>query len=167
MEKQSGRSPKGQMWSFDLALSLIIFFGAAIALFAAWGHMGADIAGTKALKDAQLKALTVSDALLRTPGIPAGWNETTAEVIGLSLYEGVLDPQKVSSFSSMDHDVARVLTAIAPYDFYFELSDINGTVYANTTTPVPASADAFIIVPVERHAIYGGRIARMTLILWG
>jgi hypothetical protein len=160
-----GKSRRGQMWSFDLALSLVIFFTAAIALLSAWNHMSAGMADTGAIKTAQLRALTISDSLIRTPGIPADWNETSVEVVGLSLSEGVLDSQKVSMFTSMDHDVARAMIGIAPYDFYFELSDINGTVYENTT--VAPGENASIIIPVDRHAIYNGRIAKARLIVWG
>ncbi|MFH0956738.1 MAG: hypothetical protein V1813_02655 [Candidatus Aenigmatarchaeota archaeon] len=159
------KSRRGQMWSFDLVLSLIIFFTAAIALLSAWNHMSAGMADTRAIKTAELRALTISDALIRTPGIPADWNEANVEVVGLSISEGILDQQKVSMFTSMDHDVARAMIGIAPYDFYFELSDINGTVYENTTVPPDQSAS--IIIPVDRYAIYNGRIARARLIVWG
>ena len=62
---------KAQMWSFDLALSLVIFFSAMLSLLFAWNYVGANIAEGRVIKDAQLKALTVSDSLLRTDR-PAG-----------------------------------------------------------------------------------------------
>jgi hypothetical protein len=156
---------KAQMWSLDLAASLIIFFSAVIALVFAWNYMSAAIVQNQETDELQLKALTVSDSLIRTPGIPQDWNESNVISIGLADDDNLLNETKVQRFVNMSYDSARFLLDMSPYDFYFEVADINGTVYENTTVPV--SNQSSILVPVERYVLYGGRISKVKLLIWG
>ncbi len=155
---------KGQIWSFDLALSLLIFFTAMLSMLFAWSYMSSDIAETRQIKTMQLRALTVSDSIIRTPGIPLDWNESNVEVIGLASSDNTLVTSKVDSFMAMEYGKARALLGVSPYDFYMEIKDINGTIYKNTTLPI--SGDADFVVPAERYAVYRGRIIKLRFILW-
>ncbi len=155
---------KGQMWTFDMALSLLIFFSALLTLLFAWGYINQGIGETTEIKSAQLMALTVSDSMIRTGGLPDGWNATSVRVIGLAYSQGILDPGRVGEFISLDHEKARILMGILPYDFYFEMRDINGTLYANTTVPVATNAS--YVIPVERYATYGGRIVKARFVFF-
>jgi hypothetical protein len=155
---------KAQMWSFDLAISLVIFFLALISVVFAWNYMSGDIIEEQQLDRLQLKVLTLSDSLIRTPGIPANWNSSNVLVIGLADDDNVLNQSKVQEFASMDHETARSLLDMGAYDFYFEVADINGTIYENTTVPVGNQSS--IVAPVERYALYNGRISKVRLVIW-
>lgn len=147
-----------------MALSLIIFFSAMISAVFAWNYISTDAVQTQEMKEMQLSVLTLSDSILRTPGVPADWNESTVKVIGLVNDENILADSKVRSFTNMSYSTARSLLGVYPYDFYFEIKDVNGTVYGNTTFPV--SSDASIVVPAERYAMYNGRIVKVKFVMW-
>lgn len=158
---------KAQVWSLDFALSLLIFMSALFAVVFAWNYISANTMETQEMHELQLKALTLSDSLIRTKGIPLDWNESTAQVIGLAAEENVLNVTKVQYFvnmSSDDYDSLKGLLDIGFYDFYLEVVDLNGTVYKNTTTPV--DPDSPIIIPIERYAMYNGRIAKVKFVIW-
>ena len=152
---------KAQVWSLDFALSLIIFMTSLFAV------ISVNAMENQEIKDLQMKVLALSDSLIRTRGIPADWNESGVKVIGLAEDENVLNVTKVVLFINMsvnDNDRLRGLMDIGLYDFYFEVKDINGTVYANTTTPI--SMTSSIVVPIERYAMYDERIVKVRFIIW-
>ena len=155
---------KGQVWTLDMALSLMIFFAALISVTMAWNFISSDIAEGQEMTEMQLKAMTVSDALIRTPGIPEDWNNDTVTVIGLAYDDNELDSSKVSEFVSMSYQKSRSLLGIVPYNFYFEVEDINGTVYTNSSLPMDPDAD--VIIPAIRYASYNGRIVKVNFFLW-
>ncbi|MBN2330919.1 MAG: hypothetical protein JXC85_03820 [Candidatus Aenigmarchaeota archaeon] len=158
---------KAQVWSLDFALSLVIFMTSLFAVIFAWNYISVNALENQAMKDLQVKALALSDSLIRTRGIPLDWNESTVEVVGLAQDQNVLDVSKVGLFIDMsivDEDQLKGLMDIGLHDFYFEVRDINGTVYANTTTPVSTASP--IVVPIERYAIYDERIVKVNFVLW-
>jgi hypothetical protein len=155
---------KGQLWTLDMALSLLIFFSAMLSLLFAWNYISADTAGMQELREVQLKAMTLSDSLIRTPGLPADWNESTVRVVGLAYDDNTLDPDKVGMFVNMSYAKARSLLGVHPYHFYFEVKDINGTLYKNSSLPIDSASTT--VVPAERYAVYGGRITKVLFALW-
>lgn len=159
---------KAQVWSLDFALSLIIFMTSLFAVIFAWNYISVNAMENQEIKDLQMKALALSDSLMRTRGIPADWNESGVKVIGLAEDENVLNVTKVMLFINMsvnDNDHLRGLMDIGLYDFYFEVKDINGTVYANTTTPVSTTSP--IVMPIERYTMYDERIVKVRFVIWG
>lgn len=158
---------QAQVWSLDFAMSMLIFLTAFFSLIFAWNYMSTDVIQTQQMREMQLKGLTISDSLIRTPGIPFEWNGTTVQVLGLALDENVLNATKVKYFVDMsdtDYDRLRGLMDIGQYDFYLEVLDLNGTVYGNTTTPIDAESPT--IVPIERYAMYNDRIVKLKLVIW-
>lgn len=159
---------KAQVWSLDFALSLIIFMTSLFAVIFAWNYISVNAMENQEIKDLQMKALALSDSLIRTRGIPADWNESGVKVIGLAEDENILNVTKVELFINMsvnDNDNLRGLMDIGLYGFYFEVKDINGTVYANTTTPI--SMTSSIVVPIERYTMYDERIVKVRFVIWG
>jgi len=159
---------KAQLWSLDFVMSLLIFLSAMLAVMFAWSNISMNAAETRQLKELQLKALTLSDSLIRTGGLPEDWNEGDVVVIGLAQEENVLHATKVDRFfnlSDSDYGRARGLLNMGLYDFLFEISDMNGTVFRNTSVPI--GADAEVIVPVERYCLLGDRIVKVRLTIWG
>jgi len=159
---------KAQLWSLDFVMSLLIFMSALLAVMFAWNYIGTNAAETRQLKELQLKALTLSDSLIRTGGLPDDWDEGDVVVIGLAQEENVLNATKVDSFinlSSSDHSRARGLLDMGLYDFLFEITEMNGTVFRNTSVPI--GADAEVIVPVERYCLLEDRIVKARLTIWG
>jgi hypothetical protein len=115
-------------------------------------------------------AMSVSDTLVRQPGIPEGWNSTNVTTIGLASQENVLNESKLSEFMAMDYGSIKSLLGIANYEFYFEVRYPNGTLASlpggGQITKGTYPSDAGMIIPVDRHALYMESPASMTLILW-
>jgi hypothetical protein len=77
----------------------------------------------------QNDVMVISDSLLRVPGMPEDWNRTNVRVLGLASEENVLNQTKVHNFVSMDYNKIRALLGIPNYDFYFQLTYSNDTIY--------------------------------------
>jgi len=155
---------KAQIWSMDFMSSLIIFFMALIAIMFAWNYIAYQSVASHELKQLQMKVFTISDSLMRSPGLPGNWDQTNVRVIGLADEEGVINPTKAQFLVAMDYNVTKALLGIGLYDYYFEIADLNGTVYLNTTKPIVNST---FVVPMERYVIYGGRISKLKFFVWG
>jgi len=161
-------SRKAQLWSLDFVVSLMIFLSAVVAVLFSWNYISANAAETQALKELQLKVMTLSDSLIRTQGLPVNWGNATVEVFGLAETENVLNATKLAilvNMSTYEYDRARAILDLGAYDFYLEAKDLNGTVFGNTSKPLASNAG--VVIPIERFAMYGGRIARVKLIIWG
>ncbi len=152
---------RGQIWSLDFSVSIVIFLIVLIPFMLIWGYMYAENEEKRMFDDMETRAMSISDSLVRLGGVPDDWNATSVEVIGLASEENVLDPGKVSSFDSMNYShVREVMTK--RYDYYLRISDINGSVYLEKGS-LPSDTT---IVPVERYANYNDRIVRLQLYLW-
>ncbi len=155
---------KAQLWSLDMALSFLIFFSAMMSVMFAWNYISADTVQSQELREMQLKSMTLSDSLIRTPGIPSDWNESTVQVIGIAYDDNTLDEEKVDEFVNMSYIKAKSLLDIWPYEFYFEVKDINGTVYKNSTLAI--DSDSTTVIHAERYATYNGRIVKVKFAIW-
>lgn len=154
---------KGQVWSLDFIVSVIVFLSVLIPLFFVWNQINLQNQQELLFEDIERMALSLSDSLVRTGGFPEDWNESTVSVIGLASGDNILDESKVSSFLSMgaaNYNMTRTLLT-GSYDFFFEITDINGTAIGS----MGQKPDDKMIVPIERYCIYNGRIVRMELAL--
>ena len=154
---------KGQIWSADLTLSAFVFITIAVAFLSAFGYMLISAQDNTELRDMERISLSVSDALIRIPGIPEDWNRSNVQFPGLADRENIINETKLERFSSMDYSTLKVLMGLDKYEFHFRLSDVNGTVYAeNGMEPENAIAS----MPVNRYVLYSGRLARLRFVVW-
>ena len=154
---------KGQVWSLDMITSIVIFLLVLIPLFFIWTYMNMQSQQQIFFDDVENLALSVSDALIRTKGLPEYWDEADVNVIGLASEENVLNATKVSYFLSMassDYNRTRTLLT-GGYDFFFNLTDLNGTSYGIAGSK-PADK---MLIPVERYCLYNERITKLELAL--
>ena len=156
---------KGQVWSLDFVSSLVIFFLVFVPLFFVWSYINLQNMEQKTFDDIEVLALTTSDSLIRTKGIPENWNSGNVNVIGLAEEENILNSTKVSYFLSMGNTeynlTKNMLTG--KYDFFFSITDLNGTQYG-TIGSKPADRT---VVPVERYCMYDERVVKIELALIG
>ncbi|MCX6814919.1 MAG: hypothetical protein NTY20_04710 [Candidatus Aenigmarchaeota archaeon] len=161
---------KSQAWSMDFAASVVIFVTALILIIFALNYTIYQNQQQINFNMMENTAMTVSDSLVRQPGIPRDWNSTNVTTIGLASQENVLNETKLSEFLNMNDNTIKSLLGIANYEFYFEVRYPNGTLASlpggAQITKGGYPSDARIIIPVERHALYMEKPARMVLILW-
>jgi uncharacterized protein (UPF0333 family) len=156
---------KGQVWSLDFVTSLVIFFLVLVPLFFVWNYVNVQNMEQRTLNDIQMLALSVSDSLIRTRGIPENWNSSNVNVIGLADEENVLNSTKVSHLMDMGNNEYELTKNIltGKYDFFFGITDLNGTQYG-TIGSKPADRT---VVPVERYCLYNERVVKIELALMG
>jgi hypothetical protein len=161
---------RAQVWSMDFAASVVIFSASLMLLLFAWTY-------TSGQNEQQVDAMmmenalmTASDALVRHPGTPEGWNATTVTSIGLASKDNVLDAGKVQSFLELDNSTIKALLGLGNYEFYFDVRYPNGTIASLPDGDQIIKGDypsgAMTVIPVERYALYMERVAKMRLIAW-
>ncbi len=160
---------KAQIWSFDFAVSLVIFASVFIILVLFWSHSNDQAFAQVRLDEMQDRSIYVSDLLVRSPGSPENWTAGSVTLVGLASSEKVLDEGKVYQFTQMDYDSAKSVMDIGQYEFYFSLEYTNSSVVmVNEIEAVAGTypSDAYVTVPIERHVLLDGSIVRMKLYIW-
>ena len=161
---------KAQVWTLDFAASVVIFLTALILVMFALNYTLYQSRQQAVLSVMENAAMAASDSLVRQPGIPAGWNRTDVTTIGLASQENMLNETKLAEFMAMDDSSIRSLLGVSNYVLYFEVRYPNGTLASlpegGGITKGTYPSGASIVIPVERHALYMGKPARMVLILW-
>lgn len=162
---------KAQVWTADFIISVIIFFTMVVLMIFSWNYTNQQNTYQQYFNDIENNALSVSDALIRVPGIPEDWNETNVISLGLASSDNVLGRTKITRFINLANDKTKNLLGIGNFEFYFELRYLNNTAIplnstANITKGLYPFANASIIVPVERYVLYESTPSKMEFFLW-
>ena len=161
---------KAQVWSLDFAASIVIFLTAIIVAMFALNFTISQNRQQTEFNIMENAAMSVSDSLVRQPGIPGDWNRTTVTTVGLASQENILNETKLGEFLAMDNDTAKILLGIGNYQFYFEVRYVNGSLASLPEGGLISKgvypSEATIVIPVERYVLYMEKPARMQLILW-
>ena len=161
---------RGQVWSVDFILSVVIFVTMIILFFFTFNLLSADASQQEEINRMQDTALEVTEALVRTTGSPPGWTNATVQLIGLAERENVLNDTRVLRFvnQSLDYNISKILLGIGGYEYYVRIEHPNGsTVFLkglNLTKGLNYTS-AEDIVPVERYVLLNG-LKRLVFILW-
>ncbi len=154
----------------DFAASVVIFMTALILVMFALNYTLYQNQQQISFNIMENAAMSVSDSLVRQPGIPSNWTAATVTTIGLASQENILNETKLSEFMNVNDNTIKSLLGMANYEFYFEVRYPNGTLASlpGGSQIVKGSypSGATIVIPVERHALYMEKPARMVLILW-
>lgn len=132
---------------------------ALIPLFFVWSYVNTQNQQQIMFNQAETLALSVSDALVRTRGLPENWNLANVNVIGLASEENMLNATKVAylfSMGSSDYNRTRAILT-GGYDFFLNMTDINGTTYGI----IGSKPDGSMIIPVERYCLCNERITKL------
>jgi hypothetical protein len=154
---------KGQIWSTDLAISIIVFLSILSVFLLSWNYIGYEVQSSSQLIEMEGTALSVSDALIRSRGQPGDWDVSSVYVMGLAEEEGILNATKVGMISSMDYQKASALMGLGRYYFHIEIRNSTG---ASLASAGMAPANATRVVSAERYVVYNGRPAVMRMLLW-
>ncbi len=136
----SHRMKKGQIFTIDFMISVAIFIIVLITIISTWYYIDTHIKEIESRRDMHSISLSISDALVRSPGHPTEWNTTNVQSIGLAKEEYVLDVRKSMSLMNLDYDTARSIMRLGNYHVFIYLTDINGH---NVSTGVLRSPVAY------------------------
>lgn len=159
---------KGQIWSIDFAVSVVIFVGTLVSFLFTFNLISTDAAKQSDLSLMQDLSLEATESLIRTRGIPPYWTNITVQVIGLAVEENVLNGSKLLHFMNIDYNQSKVLLSIGNYEYYFSLEHPNGTVVTFQGTALSKGqnyTNATTIVLTERYVVFSG-INKVKFILW-
>ncbi|MCK4335830.1 MAG: hypothetical protein KAW40_03860 [Candidatus Aenigmarchaeota archaeon] len=150
---------KGQVWSLDFITSVLVFLVVLIPLFFVWNYVNIQNQQQILFDEVETLTLSISDSLIRTKGLPEDWNTSDVSSIGLSSEENVLNVTKVSYFLTMGNSEYNRTRAILTggYDFFFNLTDINGTAHGT----IGNKPQDRMTIPIERYCLYNERIAKL------
>jgi nitrogen fixation-related uncharacterized protein len=176
---------RGQVWSYDLIISSILFVIALAILAFFWWSVRTNMSEDK---EAILReSIKVSDVLM-TPGIPTNWNTlvdlsdqtTWANVQQIGLAESwdnhslsIGKVYKLFNMSLVNYSIVKNKLR-SRYDFYMELKFRNNSVEQPVKmngTPILAG-NSYNVLTVktisknDRVAIYNNSIVIMRLYLW-
>ena len=182
---------KAQVWSTDFSVSAVIFITMVALIFFVFNITSQDAASQAALSDMQNRGLEASEALVRTPGYPPGWNSWNVQVVGLATQENSLNNSKIFSFLGMDYSNSKTALGLESYEYNFSLENLDGTAFylvgnldeppggfgsvgeTEPPEPVPFRIEKGLpldsakdILPIERYVLIDGQIKRMKLIVW-
>jgi hypothetical protein len=160
---------KAQVWGIDLAVALIIFFG-AILFFYKYGIEAIDSEKQDAsalLQDAKL----ISNYLV-SPGYPENWTLNDVTLLGLTDQDARLSPEKVQmfyNFSKYNYTQSRMLLSTSHHYFvFFESKEGNATkiynvswIGRNYTIDNPRN-----IIKISRFVFYNSSIIKMNVYVW-
>jgi len=180
MERFGFNRRKGQGFSTEFLLAYLIFSLVLILAFYLWNTTTADIIESKNRYEIEDKAVDLAEKLLRTRGIPANWSLADVESIGLADDSRILNPEKILAFiilmnsSNSNYENNKWLLGIGKYDFYFNMTDINGTTMIINGTllndtlcatgKLPVNETSMITVP--RVGILEDEIVKIRITVW-
>ncbi len=160
-----------QVWSMDFIASVIVFFSVVVLVIFAWNYTVGQNQEQLSFNAIENTALSASDTLLRTPGLPEDWTEVNVVTLGLASMDNVLNTTKVGRFLNLADDKVKTLLGISNFEFYFELRYLNSSVIPwnstqNITKGTYPTQNSKIIIPVERYVLYNNLPSKMGFLLW-
>lgn len=166
-----------QIFSSETLLAYMIFSLAIVIVFFLWTTTIIEIKNSERFYAMEEVALDLGEKLIKTVGIPINWHETEEEKIlsiGLANKDEprVLNKEKILNFlrimNSSYEDRANLL-GIGKYDFYFNLTNINGTtiILENMSCVTGKKPHLPIeMITIRRTALLNETIVRVILTIW-
>lgn len=120
------KTKKGQMNSIDITLALLIFVFLLVFIITFWFVTTIEIENTIKKNKMEAAAVSISDLLIKTQGLPNNWEENAnnTQMLGLATYsQNVLDENKLANFTNLTYENAKELLGV-DYEFYFYIEDL-------------------------------------------
>ncbi len=182
---------KGQVLSSELIIAVFIFTMVLSSVFFLWDLVSKEILRSELVKDSDFVAKSATEKLIKTPGVPYGWESSDFNEIssvGIVNESRVLDKGKVLRFVEImdsthyeplchDHEgnplsnyaCSKYLLGLKDYEFYFTLNDLEGNLVeldgVTCSTGKPISGEEYSF-KVERSAVLDHGIVKVNLYLW-
>ena len=166
---------KGQLFSGDITTATMVFLLALALSVFIWDSSVEDINNAENLRNMEKVASETVEQLIRTPGVPEDWNYYTVQVVGLSSEDRIIDSSKATEFlelmnsSTTDYDDNKHKLGLGIYDFYVNVTDINGTLVQVNGIDFIAGKEptnSYTTLSVFRTAVYNDIIIRFNFVIW-
>ena len=169
---------KGQVFSSEVVMAYFIFSLTLVIVLFLWNISFRQIKNSEKFYLLEETAFNLGEKLVKTSGFPNNWTKENVISVGLTSSPNeprVLDESKILEFvymmnSSYYYEETRgSILGIGKYEFYFNLTDINGTTIkiqnvSCHTGKIPENTNEMITV--TRTALLNGEIVRLILTVW-
>jgi hypothetical protein len=118
---------KAQVISGDFIISLSVFIIVIAIILNVYTNVSTKVSQNDDLRNMETISLFASGALAKTSGYPSDWNETNAQVIGLST-DNRLNISKIEKFINMNYSRARELLGFQAYNFNITFYDLDNNI---------------------------------------
>jgi hypothetical protein len=158
-------SKKGQIFSTDLVLSIIVFTILFIFVLSLWNLYSIRLHQNTQSDEMQLISLQITDLLTKTQGYPHNWQQGIPGniTIGLSSAQGDLSQEKIDAFIALNYTIAKELFNIERFEYKFEIANINGELINSSGIDPNNSIESISII---RHYLQNDNTRKLTFILW-
>lgn len=144
---------RGQMFTMDLILGLLIMIGALLALLVYTPSERAPF------RD-DLERMSV----LMSEGVPANWTTASVSVPGF-LSDGAFNETKITAFSNLTLAEQRSLLGVVTHmQIRFIVNSTSHSLCASCGESVPVSYEDLLVI--RRYAVLNGTGATMEITLW-
>jgi hypothetical protein len=150
---------KGQVAVLDLFIAALIFGIIVTSIMFVWNNYNVKIDRQIDSNTNLIRAYHISDLLTRYPGKPTAWEKyydlglDTVTIIGLAKDDRVVDEGKLSTFLDLDYDYIRSKLSINSYDFYFKMTNLDGSDLIPSVEKGNITNSSVAIV-LKRYVIY-------------
>jgi len=157
---------KGQIFSADALLGMIVFLFALSIVFYYFGQISErDRVFTESFEMKTIAFNSLS-SIVETKGVPENWESKElqdAKSFGLSSERNVLSLEKLEKFSEFtmqDSNAVRKILGLGKYDFSLAISDFNGAVVFSASS---SSSSKSVSFKTSRLSLYNGSPAIVSL----
>ena len=163
---------KGQILAGDFLLSMTIFMlvlGISLVMF---NYVANHVRNDQEENFMHMVAITTSDLLIKTTGLPDDWNETNIRSLGLANND-LLNQTKMVKFVNLTYGTGKDAMKISQYEILITFNDINGTVLKINGINMSFGIDPVTesqVVKIQRSTLISDGENRtptvMSLVLW-
>ncbi len=156
---------KGQLNSVDMIMASVVIVILLVFAMVFWFNGILSAQNNIKKNGMEYTAISISDILLKSPGLPSNWTNNTANIqmLGLATSSNVLSSSKLSNFTNISYSNAKNLLGVTS-EFYFYVEDLNGSRLYETGN---SSISGNNIVAITRFAILNNKKVRMRLTVYG
>lgn len=157
------KKSKAQLVMSDFLIGVVILIFIIVISAPIWGRTVENIRIKEERSEMENLVLSISDQMVKSPGMPSDWNRTNIKSIGLAEEDNVLDSMKVSNFTSLGADKTKYLLGIENYNFIFRLRNTNEIIFVEYgSLPITASE----VVIIRRIVLYENLPTMMEFGVW-
>ncbi len=155
---------KGQAVPIDFIVGLFIFLVLLAYFFILWDIYSIRYFETAKSRDRDIASLSITDALVNSPGHPENWAQDplNAQAIGLCSRPNELSSEKIAAFSSIPYANAKQMLGIDE-EFFVKIETSEGARYASIGVEANNSST---ILEVSRVALLNNTIVNVRVQLY-
>jgi len=163
---------KAQIFSTDLIISAAIFMILISFVFFTFSRYQTKIDDSIRIQDMNLKALQITELLVKSSGEPVNWEENVSKlnIAGLVSSDRRLLESKITEFIELEYNTTKEKLKIMPYEFYFALKEINGGVAKingeEAEKGIKPNLTSKNVLTIKRMVLYGQNEKIIEFTIW-